>query len=72
MPRHLGDLPGRELGVDVLGERVALLLQPADLLGDVQRGVLLHIAQLVDLGFQLGDRLLELQESGLHGRGYFP
>jgi hypothetical protein len=66
MARDLRDLPGVELGVDVLGERLALLLQPSDLFGDVERGVVLHEAQLLDPRLQLGDGLLELQEARLH------
>jgi hypothetical protein len=64
---HLRNLPRMQLAVDLLGERVALLLQPADLLGDVQRRVVLHVAQLLDLRLQLGDGLLELEKSMLHG-----
>src|SRR5262249_33046849 len=52
--------------VDFLGERVALLLQAADLFRDVECGVVLHIAQLVDLRFQLSDGLLEIEKCLLH------
>ena len=41
------------------------LLQPVDLFGDVDRRLVLHVAQLFDLGFELGDRLLEIEEGGL-------
>ena len=61
------DLPRRELAVDLLGELLALLLQPGDLVGDVDRRVLVDVAQLVDLRLQLGDRLLEIEEGLLHG-----
>ena len=67
--RDLGDLPRGELGVDLLGEVAALLRQPLDLLRDVDRGVVLHEAQLLDLLLQLGDRLLEIQEAGFHVAG---
>src|SRR6266850_3982315 len=66
--RHLRHLPRRELAVDVLGEALAALGEALDLVGDVGRRVVLHVAQLVDFGFQLGDRLLELEEGGLHWR----
>ena len=49
-----------------LRERLALLLQPRDLLGDVERGIVLHEAQLFDLRLQLGDGLLEIEKSGFH------
>ena len=41
-------------------------VQPRDLVGDVDRGVLVHVAQLVDLLLQLGDRLLEIEKGLLH------
>ncbi len=69
MPRDLRDLPRRELAVDVLGELLALLGEPGDLIGDVDRGILVHVAKLLDLGLQLGDRLLEIEEGLFHGFG---
>ena len=38
------------------------LLEPVDLFGDVDRRLVLHVAQLLDLRFELGDRLLEVEE----------
>jgi hypothetical protein len=35
--RDLGDLPGRQVAVDVLGELLALLAELVDLFGDVDR-----------------------------------
>src|SRR6187431_1488475 len=68
MAGDLRHLPGREAGIDVLGEEQALLAQPVDLLGDVDRRLVLDVAQLVDLGLELGDRLLEVEEmSFAHG-----
>jgi len=66
MARELGDLPGAELGEDRLGQRAALLLQPADLLADVDLGVVAEVAQLLDLGLELGDGLFEIQEIKIH------
>ena len=63
--RDLRHLPGRQAGVDVLGELLALLAQALDLVGDVDRRLVLHVAQLFDLGFEFGDRLLELEEMSL-------
>ncbi|MNC85118.1 hypothetical protein D3C83_06970 [compost metagenome] len=65
--RHQRDLPGGELAVDFLRQRLALLLQARDLLGDVHRGIVLDEAQLLDLRLQLGDRLLEFKKCRLHG-----
>ena len=56
------DLPGRHIGVDVLGELQALLVEAVDLFGDVDRPFVLHVAQLFDLGLEFGDRLLEVEE----------
>ena len=44
-------------------------VQPRDLVGDVDRRILVHEAQLVDLRLQLGDRLLEIEEGLLHRCG---
>src|SRR5439155_6728939 len=52
--------------VDLLGELLALLLQAIDLVGDVDRRVLMDVAQLVDLALELGNRLLEVEEGLLH------
>src|SRR5437899_12175134 len=68
MARDLRHLPGRQLAVDVLGERLAALGEPLDLLRDVDRGIVGHVAQLLDALLQLGDRLLEFEERGLHRR----
>ena len=62
MARDLRHLPGRQAGVDVLGELQALLAEPVDLFGDVDRRFVLHVAQFFDLRFELGDRLLEFEE----------
>src|SRR3954463_12501939 len=68
MARNLRHLPGRQLAVDVLGERLAALREPLDLLGDVDRRVVLYIAQFLDTLLELRDRLLELEEGRLHNR----
>src|SRR5207249_4330394 len=60
--RDLRHLPGREARIDVAGELQALLAEPVDLFGDVDRRLVLHVAQLFDLGLELGDRLLEIEE----------
>jgi len=66
VPGHLGDLPGRELGVDVLLQSLALGLQAGDLLGNVHRRVVLDEAKLLDLLLQFGDRLFKVEEDGFH------
>ena len=66
MPRDLRDLPRRKLAVDIPRERAALLLQARNLFRDVDRGIVLHVAQLLDLRLKLGDRLLEIQECRFH------
>jgi len=69
MARDLRDLPGRELRVDVARQRLALLGEPLDLLRDVDRRIVLRVAQFVDPAFQFGDRLLEVEERRLHCGG---
>jgi hypothetical protein len=66
MARHLRHLPGVELGVDVLGQRLAFFLQATDFLRNIQGGIVLHKAQFFDLGFELGNRLLKVEEGGFH------
>src|SRR3954467_10747087 len=66
MPRHLRNLPRRELAVDFLGERLAALGKALDLLRDVHRRIVLDEAQLLDAVLQLRHRLLEIQESCFH------
>jgi hypothetical protein len=66
MARHLGNLPGLELAVDLLGEGGALLAQALDFLGDVECRVVLHFRQLLDLRLQLGDGLLEIEKGDFH------
>jgi phytoene/squalene synthetase len=60
--RHLRDLPRAELAVDLLGQRLAFLLQLRDLRRDIDRGVVLYEAQLLDLGLELRDWLLEIEK----------
>src|SRR3979490_3064937 len=67
MPRHLSDLPGRELCVDLLGQGRALFLQALNLLGDVDGRVVLDVAQLFDFCLELGDRLVDIEEGRLLG-----
>ena len=66
MARDLRHLPGSQLAVDVLGERLAALGEALDLVRDVDRRVVLHEAQFLDAGLELRDRLLELEEGGFH------
>src|SRR5712691_12275770 len=66
MARHQSHLPRRELCVDFLGERRALFLQALDFLGNVDRRVVLRVAQLFDFRLELGDRLLEIEERRFH------
>jgi hypothetical protein len=71
MAGDLGDLPGRQVAVDVLGQLLALLAQLVDLFRDVDRGLGLHVAQFLDLALEFGNRLLEI-EKGLLGQGGSP
>src|SRR5262249_35638461 len=68
MTGELGDLPGGETGEDARGELTALRLQPRDLVLNVDLGLRGHVPQLLDLRFELGDRLFEIEECDGHGR----
>ena len=63
MTRNLRHLPGRELGVDVLGQLLAFPGKPFDFFGYINCGVVLHEAQFFDLGLQFRDRLLEIEKN---------
>ncbi len=63
MARQLRDLPGIEVGEDGLGQALALGLQTRDLFADVDLGIVADVAQLLDLGLKLGDRLLNSRNS---------
>jgi len=43
------------------------LLQTVDFFRDIDGGIILHEAQLFDLGFQIGNGLFEVEETGFHG-----
>jgi hypothetical protein len=55
MPRDLRNLPRSELGVDLLGQRLALLLKLGDLFGDIDRSIVLRRTQRFDLAFEVGN-----------------
>src|SRR5690606_1343392 len=63
---HERGLPGRELGIDALGERGILLLQAGDLVGDIDSRVRLHESQLFDFAFEFRERLLEFEKCITH------
>ena len=66
MPRNLRYLPGVELGVNILRQRLILFLQAADFFRNIQCGIVLHEAQFFNLGFELRNWLLEIQKGGFH------
>src|SRR6185437_13128310 len=66
MACELSDLPGRETGEDAGRELPALRLQARDLLLDVDLGVGSDMPQLLDLRFELGNGLFEIQEGNGH------
>src|SRR5690606_6658418 len=68
MASELCDLPRGQIGEDAPRERLALLLQPVDFLGDVELGVVADELQRVDTRLELGDRLLEIEELQIHNR----
>ena len=66
--RELRDLPRREPGEDLLGLLHQLVLELADLVLDVEGRAMAGVPQFLDLAFQFGDRLLEIEEVRVHSR----
>jgi hypothetical protein len=66
MPGKLGNLPGRQVGKQALGQRIAFLTEPFDFLADIEFGIVTDEPECVDPGFQLGDRLFKLKELKVH------
>ena len=66
MARDLRDLPRRQIGVNFLGQLLAFFLQPRNFFGNIQRRIVLHEAQFLDLGFEFGNRLFEFEKSDFH------
>src|SRR6185437_13085876 len=64
--RQLRDLPGREVPEDFGGFDAELRAQLADLVVHVDGVVVAGRGQPAQLVFQLGDRLLEIEEIGVH------
>ena len=58
----LGDLPRRELAVNVFRQLQAFLRELIDLFADVHRALAADVAQFVNLRLQLGNRLLKIQK----------
>ena len=67
--RDFGDLPRRQIGIDVLGEAQALLVELVDFFADIDGALVLHVAQFFDLVLKLRDGLLEVKKGsfGQHG-----
>ena len=62
MPRELDLLPRRQLGIGLAQQPVDLGLEPCHLVGDVDVVAVGEVPQLVDFAFELGQRLLEIEE----------
>ena len=61
----LGDLPGRQIAVNVFGQLLALFGQLLNFFRNIDRRLDLHVTQFFNLGFKFGNRLLEVEESFL-------
>jgi hypothetical protein len=64
--RNLRLLPGRQLRIDIAQQFRGLVLQPCDIIIDVERGVVPHFAQFGNLPIERGDLFFEVQK-GCHG-----
>jgi hypothetical protein len=60
--RHLGLLPRGQLGVSLTQELLGARLEARDLVLEVEVAALREMAELLDLAFQLADRLLEVEQ----------
>ena len=61
----LGDLPRRQIAVNVFGQLLALFGQLLDFFRNIDRRLDLHVTQFFNLGFKFGNRLLEVEEGFL-------
>ena len=60
MARNFGDLPGREVAVNVFDQLLALFAELIDLSGNIHRRLVLHVAQFFDFFFEFSHRRLEI------------
>lgn len=66
MSRQLRYLPGGQFREDTAGQRITLLLERVDLFADVDVSIFGCKLQLTDFGFQLGNRLFEVEKIRVH------
>ncbi len=66
MACELRNLPRRQVGKDLLGQRAALALEALDLFLDVDFIVITDQAQLFDFCLEFGDRLLKFKKIKIH------
>ena len=66
MTRQACHVPGFEVREDAFSQADTFLAQPADLVGDVDVGVVSHHAKLFNFGFKVGNRLFEIQIIRVH------
>ncbi len=69
MPRELRDLPWRQVAEDLRSAQPQLVLQRMHFGVDVDGGAGAGVAHLLDLGFQVGDGLFEVEVIGVHADG---
>ena len=63
MPGNFGNLPRCQVAVDIFGQLVAFFAQLIDFIRNIDGAFALHVAQLVNFGFQLCNGLLKVEES---------
>ncbi|MNR49947.1 hypothetical protein D3C85_1693970 [compost metagenome] len=68
MACQLRDLPGREVAEDLRGTDAQLAAQRLHFGIDVDGRAGAGVAQFLDLGFQIGDGLLEVEVVRIHGK----
>ena len=66
MARELDLLPRRELGIGLPQQPIDLVLEPLDLIGNIEIAAIGEMAKLFNLAFELGERLLEFEKMSHH------
>jgi hypothetical protein len=66
MARKLDLLPWRELGIGLPQQPIDLALKPSDFVSNIEIAAIGEMAQLFNLAFKLGERLLEFEKVSHH------
>ena len=68
MARHSDNVPGAEVGVNLLGQRGGLLAKAINLVRQIQVSALTDALQLLDFHLEFRDGLFKVEVIRIHGR----